>query len=194
MRCALVAATCLILCAAAAPADTPSPSLKPLVNVLLTTDDAAVQRDVLQGMIDALQGRRLSPPEGWARVKEKLGGSANAEVREKTLLLSVMFGDPDATAAMRQTAAELNTGPLPARPRALTRMHDRAVAQAAGADGVRQGVARKERSVLALSSGRTALRVALTSPWTPSSKTVRRPSRVASWSTWMVRACGRNVS
>jgi len=106
MRCALVAATCLILCAAAAPADTPSPSLKPLVNVLLTTDDAAVQRDVLQGMIDALQGRRLSPPEGWARVKEKLGGSANAEVREKTLLLSVMFGDPDATAALRQTAAE----------------------------------------------------------------------------------------
>jgi len=42
-------------------------SLKPLVHVLLTTDDAGVQRDVLQGMIEALQGRRLAAPENWTR-------------------------------------------------------------------------------------------------------------------------------
>ena len=41
-------------------------SLKPLVNVLLATNDASVQRDVLQGMIDALQGRRLAAPKTGA--------------------------------------------------------------------------------------------------------------------------------
>ena len=85
-------------------------SLTPLVHVLLTTDDAAVQRDVLRGMIEALQGRRLAAPEGWAQVKQKLAASANAEVREKALLLSVMFGDPEATAALRKTAADPNGG------------------------------------------------------------------------------------
>jgi putative heme-binding domain-containing protein len=106
MRRAALPAFFLFLFVHAAPADAPSHPLRPLINVLLTADDAAVQRDVLQGMIDALQGRRLPPPDGWARVKEKLGASANAEVREKALLLSVMFGDPDATAALRKTAAD----------------------------------------------------------------------------------------
>ena len=31
-------------------------SLKPLVHILLTTDDAGVQRDVLQGMIERCKG------------------------------------------------------------------------------------------------------------------------------------------
>ncbi len=81
-------------------------SLKPLVGILLTTDDAGVQRDVLQGMIEALQGRRMTAPENWGRVKDKLSASAAPEVREKTLLLSVMFGDPEAAAALRKTAAD----------------------------------------------------------------------------------------
>ncbi len=100
---------CLLIVAAAAAADGPAAkplSLKPLVHVLLTTDDAAIQSDVLQGMIEALQGRRLAAPDGWAQVKQRLGASPNPEVREKTLLLSVMFGDPEATAALRKTAAD----------------------------------------------------------------------------------------
>src|SRR4029077_7119852 len=102
-------AVCLLLGAAAPPAPpAPPKALKPLVNVLLTTDDAAIQRDVLQGMIDALQGRRLAAPEGWAQVKEKLGGSPSPEVREKALLLSVMFGDPEAARSLRKTAADPN--------------------------------------------------------------------------------------
>ncbi len=80
-------------------------SLKPLVNVLLTTEDASVQRDVLQGMIEALQGRRLAAPENWGRVKDKLRESTAPGVREKMLLLSVMFGDADAAASVRKTAA-----------------------------------------------------------------------------------------
>ena len=105
----LALALCLLLCIVSASEEKPAAkplSLKPLLHVLLTTDDAAVQRDVLQGMIDALQGRRLNAPDGWAQVQEKLGASANPEVCEKTLLLSVMFGDPTATAALQKAAAD----------------------------------------------------------------------------------------
>ena len=89
-------------------ADAPpaSHSLKPLVHVLLTTDDASVQRDVLQGMIDALQGRRLAAPDGWAEVRARLRDSPSPEVRSRDVLLSVMFGDPEATATLRKTAAD----------------------------------------------------------------------------------------
>jgi len=98
-------ACCLLLCPRAASADPPK-ALQPLVRVLLTTDDADIQRDVLQGMIDALQGRRLAAPDGWTLVKQKLGASPSPEVREKTRLLSVMFGDPEATKALRKTVAD----------------------------------------------------------------------------------------
>ena len=54
-----------------APAAPPPHTLKPLVQILLTTDDAGVQRDVLQGMIEALQGRRLRRPR-------RLGAGGNA--------------------------------------------------------------------------------------------------------------------
>ena len=67
----LALALCLLLCIVSASEEKPAAkplSLKPLLHVLLTTDDAAVQRDVLQGMIDALQGRRLNAPDGWAQV------------------------------------------------------------------------------------------------------------------------------
>ena len=68
MRCILALAAYLLLCTGTAPADPPK-TLKPLVNILLTTDDAAIQRDVLAGMIEALQGRRLAAPDGWAQVE-----------------------------------------------------------------------------------------------------------------------------
>ncbi len=96
----------VLLLGAALGAPAPPKALKPLVNILLTTDDAAIQRDVLAGMIEALQGRRLAAPDGWAQVKDKLAKSASPEVREKTVLLSVMFGDPEAAAALRKTAAD----------------------------------------------------------------------------------------
>ena len=99
----IISPFCMILIfAASVHAD----SLKPLVHVLLATDDASVQRDVLAGMIEALQGRRLTAPENWPQVKGKLARSASAEVREKALLLSVMFGDLDATASLRKLAVD----------------------------------------------------------------------------------------
>ncbi len=95
---------------AAGRADKPAAALRglePLVKVLAASTDIGLQRDVLQGMYEALQGRRgLIPPKGWAAVQQKLAASSDAEVRQKTLLLSVMFGDPQALASLRQTAAD----------------------------------------------------------------------------------------
>ena len=91
-------------------ADKPSAAshgLEPLVRVLAASGDVGVQRDVLRGMHEALQGRRpLKAPEGWSAVRDKLAASPDAEVRQKTLLLSVMFGDAEALAVLRKTAAD----------------------------------------------------------------------------------------
>jgi putative heme-binding domain-containing protein len=101
-----------------------SRGLEPLVKLLASTDDTDVQRDILRGIHASLQGRRqLQPPPGWAEVAKKLGRSTDAEVREKTLLLSVLFGDPGAIASLRRTAADAGAE-LGARRNALQTLVD----------------------------------------------------------------------
>ncbi len=88
-------------------AESKSRGLAPLVRVLAESDDDAVQFDVSEGMHEALQGRRkVTAPEGWSKVYRKLSNSENGEVREKVLQLSVLFGDPQALAALCKTAAD----------------------------------------------------------------------------------------
>jgi putative membrane-bound dehydrogenase-like protein len=86
-------------------------SLDLLVRVLSGSDDVAVHRDVLRGMSDALAGRRSVPaPTGWSEVHRKLRASKDAEVRERTLTLSVLFGDPQALAELKRTVEEGKAG------------------------------------------------------------------------------------
>ncbi len=100
-----------------------SRGLEPLVKLLTATDDVEVQRDVLRGIHASLQGRRLQAPAGWAEAARKLAGSSDAEVREKTLLLSVLFGDAGAVASLRRTAAN-PSAELEARRHALQTLVD----------------------------------------------------------------------
>jgi putative membrane-bound dehydrogenase-like protein len=73
----------------------------------LSSSDEGVRRDVLRGMYEAFQGRSgLALPEGWADVRRRLAGSESGEVREKVQLLSVLFGDKEAIAALRATARD----------------------------------------------------------------------------------------
>jgi putative membrane-bound dehydrogenase-like protein len=75
--------------------------IEPLVRLLAATDDGAVRRDVLAGLYEAYQGRPgLSPPAGWDDVRRKLPKD------EKVLLLSVLFGDKEAIAALRTTVGD----------------------------------------------------------------------------------------
>jgi putative heme-binding domain-containing protein len=98
----------LVCCSLLFVADQPAQRLAPLVKLLAESDDADVQRDILRGMYEALQGRRLDAPDGWAAVQRKLADSPNAEVRQKTLMLSVMFGDKEALASLRKTVTDAN--------------------------------------------------------------------------------------
>src|SRR5262245_36255559 len=88
------------------PPAVPKP-LDPLVRLLASSDDVALQRDVLRGMCEALAGRRsVTAPAGWAAAYTKLAASKDDEVRRKALALAVLFGDPRALAALRKTAAD----------------------------------------------------------------------------------------
>src|SRR6185437_9406340 len=79
-----------------------------LVELLGQTDDAAVQRDLLTGMQEALRGRKnLSPPRGWSAVYKKLLDSSDADVRERATLMALLFGDPQATARLKQVAGNV---------------------------------------------------------------------------------------
>jgi putative heme-binding domain-containing protein len=110
MRRAMLAAVGLAAVATAgfsAEAPNQGRALAPLVRVLAASDDAAVQRDVLRGMCEALQGRRnVAAPEGWAAAYRKLASSPNREVREKALVLGLLFGDPQALTALRQVVTD----------------------------------------------------------------------------------------
>ncbi len=92
----------VLLVTATGSADRSRP-LDALVRVLAGSDDAAVQKDLLRGMSDALAGRRnLKAPAGWSALHRKLSASPDAEVRERAQALSVQFGDPQALAVLRK--------------------------------------------------------------------------------------------
>ncbi len=91
--------------AAAAEADKPK-TLTPLVKLLAEADDTDIHLDILRGLYEALQGRKLDAPAGWPALERKLAGSPHAEVRQKSLMLSVMFGDKEALASLRTTVTD----------------------------------------------------------------------------------------
>ena len=87
-------------------ADTARP-LDGVVAVLARTDDLEAQRDILRGLGDALAGRRkMTPPAGWGAVHDKLIASKDAEVRTRTLALSLLFGARRALALVRKNVED----------------------------------------------------------------------------------------
>jgi len=85
------------------PAESRASELEPLVRLLLEVDDNAFRIDVLQGMEDALRGRKNVPvPPSWAEVARKLSVSSDAELRRRSLRLSLIFREPQVIAALRK--------------------------------------------------------------------------------------------
>jgi putative membrane-bound dehydrogenase-like protein len=75
-----------------------------LIALVAQESDAAVQRDVLRGLVLALEGwGRVPTPRGWSRVYARLAHSPDAEVRGYALTLAVFFGDRQAKAALHTT-------------------------------------------------------------------------------------------
>ncbi|MEO1618373.1 MAG: c-type cytochrome [Planctomycetota bacterium] len=70
-----------------------------LVKTLESSDDPVVQAALLKGILSGLEGRRdVASPNGWTKLSDKLAKSENAAVRERSLLLSQVFGDQAAVA------------------------------------------------------------------------------------------------
>jgi putative heme-binding domain-containing protein len=117
MRSLVLGAVCLFLLSIAGTGHAEKPpsaarGITPLVRLLAASDDIDLQADVLRGMYEALRGRRHVPqPEGWPAVARKLASSPNAEVRQKALILSVLFGDAQALAQLRKTARDSIASP-----------------------------------------------------------------------------------
>lgn len=106
MRSVVVLIGVLLVVTPAVAEDKPR-ALDALATLLADSDDVGVQKDVLRGMADALAGRRnVAAPKGWSAVHKKLSASKDAEVRERVLTLSVLFGDPQAMADLRKTVED----------------------------------------------------------------------------------------
>jgi putative heme-binding domain-containing protein len=81
--------------------------LADLVQVLTSSDDIQLQLDVLNGMSEALEGKRdLSMPPGWQQVEKKLSTSSNEQVRLLAQSLSLTFGSREALSALKKVALD----------------------------------------------------------------------------------------
>jgi putative heme-binding domain-containing protein len=103
MRILLAWLFCFSLAVGAAEPD----PLAALVGVLKETKDAQVQLDILNGISEAVKGRRsVAMPEGWADVEGKFTASKNAQIRTLAQGLGLTFGSQKALAALRETALD----------------------------------------------------------------------------------------
>jgi putative membrane-bound dehydrogenase-like protein len=83
--------------------------------------------DLLAGTFDALRGRKHIPqPDNWPAVFSELASRPDANLVGQALLLALDFGDPKATASLRQMMGDGN-GPLGMRQRALAALVERHV-------------------------------------------------------------------
>lgn len=78
-------------------------SIAMLSDALKAATGAGPQRTILQGIRDALKGRRqVTMPKGWAQVYDTLMRSTDPQLRSEATALSVTFGLPKAFETMRK--------------------------------------------------------------------------------------------
>ncbi|MEO1996882.1 MAG: hypothetical protein ABGZ17_16575 [Planctomycetaceae bacterium] len=79
-------------------AQKPDP-LSLLVQTLATTDDPAIRKALMRGMLDGLAGRRnVVPPQEWSALRARLADSDDPDIRDLSRRLSQSFGDKKAAA------------------------------------------------------------------------------------------------
>ena len=80
--------------------------LEHLVDGLTLTGNPKIQADILRGMQKALAGQRLSKvPEKWAGVRKGLTYCDSPEVRQRVLVVSGIFAEPEALDELRKLTA-----------------------------------------------------------------------------------------
>ena len=82
-----------------------------LVQTLSKTDDSAIRKALMRGMLDGLAGRRnVVPPKEWAALRARLAGSDDQEIRDLSQRLSQSFGDKKAAAQAVATVKNTSVG------------------------------------------------------------------------------------
>jgi putative heme-binding domain-containing protein len=77
--------------------------LSPVIEALTQTNDATFQRDLLVGLTEGTRGERSLPmPASWPAAYGKLSQSPDAGIRELSLQIALLFGDPAALDALRR--------------------------------------------------------------------------------------------
>jgi putative heme-binding domain-containing protein len=80
-----------------------------LVDRLHKSEETGFQRTVLNGLLEALKGRRqVQMPARWQETFARLARSTDTEVRNQALALAVTFGDQNAFAELRRLLADRN--------------------------------------------------------------------------------------
>lgn len=82
-------------------------ALDPLMHALKAASDDEVRKDLLSGVLEALEGRRrVLAPQAWSAVYASLTASQARDVREQATLLALVFGDQKAYASMRKATMD----------------------------------------------------------------------------------------
>ncbi len=77
------------------------------MSTVLRAPDQAVRRDMLHGMLDALEGRGIqNTPESWSAVYKQVSSAADPSLRSIAVRLATIFGDPEAIQRLRATALD----------------------------------------------------------------------------------------
>lgn len=79
-----------------------SAGLNALIRLLASSDDVQLQRDLLIGIADGLEGRRrVEMPTDWPKAAVKLQRSTSRDVRDRAIQLALVFDDPSAVGMLR---------------------------------------------------------------------------------------------
>jgi len=87
-------------------------AVQPAFSAILDRNDPAVERDIIFGIFEALQGRRQIPMSpNWPQVAAKVARHRDLEVRHKGLFLSAIFGDAAAISQLIEVVRDSNKEP-----------------------------------------------------------------------------------
>ncbi len=86
--------------------------LNALSQILVNCDDHLIQLDLLTGMMLGLEGRRtIDMPASWTSAFSRLEASADRKVRQASIELALLFGDPRALESLRKIAVDRSVLP-----------------------------------------------------------------------------------
>jgi putative membrane-bound dehydrogenase-like protein len=96
-----------------------SDAMPRLIESLMLRKEPEFQWSIVDGILRGLEGiRSMKMPPNWARAFELLQSSSNADLRQSTMALALIFDDPNAIARLKQQAENADL-PTSAREQAL---------------------------------------------------------------------------